>query len=105
MHGLVLVSQRRYAEVSQHELGVLAVAEEKVAGLDVLMYDFQVVAVFESSSSLECQSPEGIHIAVDLELVERAALKVFHKLIVTMHAIDIQFSEVVRPDNHLEVDG
>ena len=105
MHHLIVLHHCRNTEVSENKLCMLAVTEEEIAGLYVLMYNPKVMAVFEGSGSLQGYTAELVHVAIDLIFVESATLKVFHKFVVAIHSIHIHLSEVVGPDYHLEVDS
>ena len=61
------------------------------------------MAIFKGGGSLQGNSAELVDIAINLIFVESTSLKVFHKFVITIYSIYIHLSEVIGPDNHLEV--
>ena len=70
----VVSVKSQYAEVSQHQLAVISVTEEVVAGLDILVDDVVVMTVSQRCCSLEGNTAELIEVTVYVIFVERATL-------------------------------
>ena len=92
------------AEIAQHQFLVFLVAEEEVAGLDVLMNDIIVMAIGQGGSTLEGYTTELIDVAVQVIVGERSALQILHQLIVAVLAVHIGLAKVGHLDDHLEVE-
>ena len=101
---LVVLHQAGDAEVAQHHLLVLLVAEEEVAGFDVLVYDIVVMAIGQGGGSLQGYAAELVEVAVQVILCQRSALQVFHQLVVTVFPVDVGLSVVGYLDHHLHVE-
>ena len=100
----ILTQQSRDAKVAQHKFRMFLVAEEEIAGFDILVEDVTLVTIGQGCSTLKGYAAELVLVAIHAKLRQRATLQIFHQFVVTMFAVDIGFAEVVHPDNHLEAE-
>ena len=92
------------AEVAKYKFLMVLVAEEVVAGLDVLMNHIVVMAVGKCRSRLQGNTAELVEVAVKVVLAQRASAQILHQLVVAVLAVDIGLSVVGHLDNHLHVE-
>ena len=62
------------------------------------------MTVGQCRSCLKCQSAEAVEVAVDPDILQRAALQVLHQLVVTVLTVLIGTSEVQQVNNHLKLE-
>ena len=84
---------------------MVAIAEEEVRGLDVLMQDVVIMTVGEGSGSLQGYAAELVHVSVNVVVAQRSSGQILHELVVAVLAVDIGLSEIIELDYHLEAEG
>ena len=77
------------------------ITEEEVARLDILMQDSALMTVGQRSRTLQGDSAELVHIAVQTILLHRAALEELHQFIISVFTINIGLAKVEHLDEEL----
>ena len=62
------------------------------------------MTVGQCCCSLQGYAAEQVDVAAEMEVAQRAALKILHQFVVAVLALDVGFAKVIDFDNHLEVE-
>ena len=100
----VLVQHTRDTEVSQHQFRMILVAEEEVAGFDILVKDIALMTIGQSGSTHQGDTAELVLVAVQTILRQCTTPQVFHQFIIAVFAVNVCLTEVVDSDDHFKTE-
>ena len=104
VHLLVTFQHARDSEVAQHDFLMVGLAEEIVSGLDVFMYDVAIMTIGQCGSGLQSDTAELVEVTVQIVVIQRTAMQIFHQFVVAVLAVNISLTVIVYLDDHLHTD-